>query len=77
MASQLELRVEALLECDEAELVESGDLDPGEPLEDQSVERRPAPQVERLARAAARSGGSSRGRRFECALEADRIDAFE
>jgi hypothetical protein len=45
--SQLELRVEARFECQQAELVQSGDLDLGDALEDKICERGPAPQVER------------------------------
>ena len=65
VAARLEVLVDRQLERREPQLLEPADLERGERLAGDVVERRPAPQRERLARralgdAAARSGGRRR-----------------
>ena len=61
VATECELRLDALLEGGETKLLETSDLHLGERLVGEVAERRPAPKVERLAQRLRRAYGVAAG----------------
>ena len=80
MATEREVRLDPLLDGDEPELVEPGDLGLGERLVEEVRKRRPSPETERLAeralgrsRIAARKSRPTLGREANEAMDVDAL----